>query len=68
MSQGGNALEEAITKGLADAGLEESLRGTVRALLEQDDDRWRDCCGSNCTPCVTQLAIAVDRARELIAQ
>ena len=58
--------QEAITQALAHAGLDEGSRALVEALLPQEDDGWRVCCGSNCKPCSTQLAAAVDRARELL--
>ena len=60
-------LEAALGTALAEAGLGEDQRGTVRVLASQDDDRWRECCGSGCSPCVLQLARAVDRVRELMA-
>ena len=44
--------EDAITTGLAWAGLRESQRGLVRAYLHRDPDEWRNCCGSSCFPCV----------------
>ena len=59
-------LESALGAALVETGLGEDQRGTVRVLVEQDDDRWRECCGSGCTPCVVQLARAVDRVRELV--
>ena len=57
---------EAITKALAQAGLDEGSRALVEMLLAQEDDGWRACCGSNCKPCSTQLGVAVDHARELL--
>lgn len=57
---------DAITKALAHAGLDEASRALVEVLLDQQDDGWRACCGSNCKPCSTQLGVAVDKARELI--
>jgi len=56
--------EEAITKGLAWAGLRESQRGLVRAYLHKDPYEWRNCCGSSCDPCVLRIGNAVTKARE----
>ena len=59
-------LDEALSLALREAELDESSRAFVTSLLEVDDDSWRTCCGSNCKPCSTQLALAVDRVRELL--
>lgn len=41
----------------------------VQRMFEQDRSEWRPCCGMLCTPCVLDLARAVDRARaELMAE
>jgi hypothetical protein len=58
--------DEAISQALSHAGLDEGSRALVAVLLHQSDDGWRACCGSNCKPCSTQLAVAVDHARALL--
>ena len=57
---------EAITAGLKEARLDESDRSIVEFYLGRDDDSWRECCGSDCIPCMTQVAQAVDVARGLL--
>jgi hypothetical protein len=58
--------EEAVTEGLAWAGLRESQRGLVRAYLHRDPDEWRNCCGSSCDPCVLRIGNAVTKARDAL--
>lgn len=57
---------EAISAGLTEARLAESDRSIVEFYLDRDDDSWRACCGSDCIPCMTQVAQAVDVARGLL--
>lgn len=57
---------DAITTGLAWAGLRESQRGLVVAYLHRDPVEWRSCCGSSCDPCVLRIGNAVDKAREAL--
>ena len=57
---------EAITAALKEARLDESDRSIVEFYLGFDDDSWRACCGSDCIPCMNQVAQAVDHARGLL--
>lgn len=57
---------EAITAGLKAARLDESDRAVVEFYLDRRDDSWRECCGSDCIPCISQVAQAVDVARGLL--
>ena len=57
---------EAITAGLKEARLIENDRSIVEFYLGRDDESWRECCGSDCIPCMTQVAQAVDVARGLL--
>ncbi len=57
---------QAVTQACAEAGLDPAFAGIVESLMDETDDRWRACCGSNCTPCSVTLAAAVDRAREIL--
>ncbi len=66
MSEKGINKIEAITAGLKEARLDESDRSIVEFYLGRDDDSWRECCGSDCIPCMTQVAQAVDVARGLL--
>ena len=68
MSGDGISRVDAVTKGLAEARLDESDRSIVEFYLDRDDDSWRDCCGSDCIPCMNQVAQAVDVARGLLAR
>jgi hypothetical protein len=58
--------DEAVTAGLQAARLHESDRSTVEYFLDRSDDSWRECCGSDCLPCISQVAQAVDVARGLL--
>lgn len=51
---------------LADERLDASYLAFVARHLDQPDDGWRWCCGSNCDPCVRRLALVVDRARQAL--
>jgi len=66
MSEQGISPAAAIEAGLKEARLPEAARSTVEFYLDRDDDAWRDCCGSDCFPCITQIAQAVDVARGLL--
>lgn len=66
MSEKGINKIEAITAGLKEARLDESDRSIVEFYLDRDDESWRECCGSDCIPCMTQVAQAVDVARGLL--
>jgi hypothetical protein len=57
---------DAITAGLEQARLVEGDRSIVEFYLARDDESWRECCGSDCIPCMTQVAQAVDVARGLL--
>ena len=58
-------LIEATTAGLKEARLDESDRSIVEFYLGRNDESWRECCGSDCYPCMTHVAQAVDTARGL---
>ena len=66
MNEKGVDRSEAVTAGLRAARLHESDRSTVEYFLDRTDDAWRECCGSDCVPCVSQVAQAVDVARGLM--
>lgn len=51
---------------LADERLDPSYLAFVARHLDQPDEGWRWCCGSNCDPCVQRLANVVDRARQAL--
>ena len=52
-----------MSEGLRAAGLGERDRSPVACFLRSADERWRDCCGSDCDPCAILLARAVLAAR-----
>ncbi|MEM7246469.1 MAG: hypothetical protein AAF533_14050 [Acidobacteriota bacterium] len=55
---------DAVSAGLEAAKLDECDRSTVTFYVDRiEDDSWRECCGSNCIPCMQQVAQAVDIAR-----
>jgi len=54
---------EVLVAACVKQGLDESYASFVAQHLDAADDSWRWCCGSNCDPCVQQLARAVDQAR-----
>lgn len=60
-----SALEEAIAAALEENQLPEVYRQSVRELLEQPEDDWPQCCGSDCDPCVLALQRAAVRARQI---
>lgn len=37
----------------------------IRDYLSDPADAWRQCCGSNCDPCILRLGVVVDRLRRL---
>lgn len=51
---------------LAEERLDASYLAFVARHLDQPDDGWRWCCGSNCDPCVRRLASVVDRLRQAL--
>lgn len=53
---------------LADERLDASYLAFVARHLDQPDEGWRWCCGSNCDPCVQRLANVVDRARQALCK
>ena len=58
----------AISAGLIAARLDESARSLVEFYLDRDEEGWRECCGSHCSPCISQVAQAVDVARHLLSR
>lgn len=59
-------IDRAVAQSVAECGLDAGFARTVRQFLFTDSTEWNLCCGAGCDPCVTELARAVDRARELL--
>ena len=59
-------IEDALTRALAEQGIQEGFRETIRRLIYEESDSWRRCCGSGCEPCVLQMERAVDDVRRAI--
>lgn len=61
-----STIEAALTEALRDHHIHEGFRDTIRRLVFEDNDRWRQCCGSACDPCVLPMGRAVDQIRRRI--
>lgn len=59
--------DDAIAQALAENMVDGVYQRLIERYLEADDDGWRNCCLSNCDPCVQTIGRVVDRARELMA-
>ena len=57
----------AIQRALQELHHDASWAGAVRRLFDASDEQWRNCCGSQCDPCVEDLARVLERARALLA-
>jgi hypothetical protein len=56
-------LEVALERAIQAQMFEPSLKGMIRRLVFDPDDRWRVCCGNECYVCMIPLARAVDDVR-----
>ena len=61
-------IHAAIQRALQELHHDASWAGAVRRLFDAEDEQWRNCCGSQCDPCVEDLARVLERARALLAQ
>lgn len=59
--------EAALARALAESGIEEAYRESVRELLDRADADMPRCCDGDCAPCVTALIRAALRVRQLVA-
>ena len=58
--------EVALDRALAAQHFDTNLKGMLRKLVLDPDDRWRVCCGNDCYICMLPLGHAVDEVREAI--
>lgn len=57
---------EAVERACREHRLDAQHIGSVYAYLDEDEDAWPACCGSDCEPCVQVLASAARRALTLL--
>jgi hypothetical protein len=62
------ALQAEIARLLEAQHLDPSYAAFVRNHLDVPGDGWRWCCGSNCDPCVEELARVVDAVRRRLGR
>jgi hypothetical protein len=62
------SIDDIVRQAMNENMLLEIYRPFVMDFLHRRDDVWRQCCNSDCDPCVLQLARVVDRARQLMAE
>ena len=61
------SVDDIVRQAMKENMLPEVYRPFVMDFLHRKDDAWRQCCDSDCDPCVFALARVVDRARQLMA-
>ncbi len=59
-------IDAAVLTALEENHLHKAFRGMVRRYVTDGTEVWRDCCESDCDPCVVELIPVVDRAREIL--
>ena len=59
-------LEAALDRALAAQHFDASMKGMLRNLVFDADERWRVCCGNDCYVCMLPLGRAVDDVRREI--
>lgn len=57
---------EAVERACREHHLDAQCITAVHAYLDEDEDQWPACCGSDCDPCVQTLASAARRALVLL--
>ena len=57
------ALDAALDRALAEQHFDASMKGMLKNLVFDPDDRWRACCGNDCYVCMLPLGRAVDDVR-----
>lgn len=62
------SVDDIVRQAMSENMLPEVYLPFVMDFLHRKDDAWRQCCNSDCDPCVLALARVVDRARQLMAQ
>lgn len=53
---------DAVERACRACHLDAQFIPSVYAYLDEDEDDWPACCGSDCTPCVQTLSEAARRA------
>ncbi len=59
-------IDVAVRISVEETRLHPAFTPMVRRFALDETDGWRVCCGMDCSPCVNELAPAVERVRELL--